>query len=203
MNEVEANNSTHPAKHSARHVKHSCTRFFPHLNMTHAEHSVWEYAITVTAKTKCLTSGYRQLAARFEDSSKDKISRAIKGLVAKGWFEKTIPSGKDARNMTTSASYRPLSADEYRAKYPEVCRAAVARVLAELEAIEQERLEQERQNVADEAGARTLVVGQPEFKGADAAALESSEVEPPAPLPVEPLPVEKENELDSMLEELL
>jgi hypothetical protein len=171
--------------------------------MTHAEHSVWEYAITVTAKTKCLTSGYRQLAARFEDSSKDKISRAIKGLVAKGWFEKTIPSGKDARNMTTSASYRPLSADEYRQKYPEVCRAAVARVLAELEAIEQERLEQERLDATDEAHTRTLVVGQPEFEGAEAAVLESSGAEPPASLTVEPLSAEKESELDSMLGDLL
>jgi hypothetical protein len=95
---------------------------FANVHMRPEEYAVWDLSRRLSHQSGILYFDGREIAKLFEHTSKDRIYRAARGLVKKGWFEVIAAAARDRRTGLYSCSqYRVLSAEEWAKKHPHVC----------------------------------------------------------------------------------
>jgi hypothetical protein len=122
---MSANNSTPPGD-SAEGGEQQATKCYANFHMCPEEYALWSVSRRLSRKTGILYFDGRKFAKYFEDTGKDRVYRAARGLWRKGWFELIAPAVRDKRTgLFSSTQYRVLSEEEWATLNPHVCVPAV------------------------------------------------------------------------------
>jgi hypothetical protein len=100
------------------------TKCFANLHMRPEEYALWDVTRSLSHKTGILYFDGRELAKLFDGTAKNRIYRAAKSLVKKGWYKVLSPARRDERTGWFSpARYRVLSPEEWSEEHPHACRS--------------------------------------------------------------------------------
>ena len=87
------------------------------------EYALWDVSRKLSHATGILYFDGRELANLFDCTAKNRIYRAAKSLITKGWYEVISKTKRDSRTgLFKPAQYRVLSPQEWCEKHPHTCR---------------------------------------------------------------------------------
>src|SRR5260370_662127 len=116
---MSTNNSTPPGDHAE---SGEVTKCFANRHMTPEEYGLWDVSRSLSHKTGILYFDGREMAERFEDTTKNGIYRVARNLLRRGWYELISPAVRDKRTgLFCSTQYRVLSVEEWATRHPHVC----------------------------------------------------------------------------------
>lgn len=95
---------------------------FPNLHMRPEEYALWDVSRKLSHETGVLYFDGRDLAKLFEGAGKDRVYRAAKSLIEKGWYEVITPARRDPRTgLFLPAQYRVLSPEQWATLHRHIC----------------------------------------------------------------------------------
>jgi hypothetical protein len=94
---------------------------FAHYHLTVEEYGLWTHARQLAHESGIFYFDGRKIAQRFGKTGKNTIYRIGNNLIRKGWFVIIRRSKRLKNGMFSPGEYRPLSHEEWVARYPGTC----------------------------------------------------------------------------------